>query len=78
MKAHATTMFSGELFAKDVKCPHCGHKNTVKFASSYPGELTQKVTYCDPEDGGCEKRFVVYGHYEPCFVGSTHKITGLK
>ena len=41
-------------------CPHCGHRNSG-FATvrDRHGSLSPALTYCDIEDGGCDRMVAV-------------------
>lgn len=40
-------------------CPYCGHTNHHQQRPESPYYPEREVTYCDPDEGGCDKLVVV-------------------
>ncbi|MBA7543816.1 hypothetical protein ES705_36157 [subsurface metagenome] len=62
-----------ELIISDVKCPYCGHVNSI----AYPVDnyRTADVLWCDSEDGGCDKKFVILNPHEITFKSKVFKMS---
>ncbi|HMO85719.1 MAG TPA: hypothetical protein PKC18_12465 [Lacipirellulaceae bacterium] len=45
-----------------IEYPYCGHKNTA-IVEFYDDTLTSRqIVFCDIEEGGCDRPFVVMAH----------------
>lgn len=45
------------IFGVTYTCPHCGHVHA--YTTSVEEKRTTLVWYCDPDNGGCDKRNVI-------------------
>ena len=57
----------------EVYCPYCGRINTYYFEidSHY---LPKQIVYCDIEEGGCDKDFVIDPHLSIKVTADVYKI----
>jgi len=55
-----------------TKCPYCKHINTDHFSSEL--YTLKTVVTCEPEEGGCERDYVVKHWVKPKLT--CHKIGG--
>ncbi len=56
-----------------VKCPHCNHVNKYNQLDVGIGKGNRFV-YCDCEDGGCDKEFILHTEFQSTFTHKSSKI----
>ncbi len=62
-----------ELVSSNVKCPYCGHECYIVYSTN--DYKTSDVRWCEIEDGGCGKRFVILNSQGITFQSSVYKMS---